>query len=151
MADKTSIENITIRNCKEDDFGTIIPLLNQLWPQRDFNLEAMKTVFFKGLKSKYQYYLLACLNDISVGFCSISIRMSLYAEGNLAHIDELVVDEKFRSLGIGKLFLDKAKSIAFERRCSKLELESALHRDEAHRFYEKHNFEKAGYVLSTDV
>jgi ribosomal protein S18 acetylase RimI-like enzyme len=151
MAHKTSIENITIRDCRENDFQSVIPLLQQLWPERKLNLVATHAVFLSSLKSEDFYYLVACLQDTMIGFCSISIRMSLYAEGNLAHIDELVVHEKFRSLGIGKLFLDAAKNIAMKRECQKLELESVLHRDDAHRFYQKNGFNKVGYVLSSDV
>ena len=151
MTNKTSIENIMIRDCTESDFDVVIQLLQQLWPERNLNLQALKSVFNVGLASLDQYYLLSLINGEATGFCSIGIRMSLYAEGNLAHIDELVVDESFRGMGIGKIFLEKAKIISKERGCEKIELESALHRDEAHRFYEKHGFEKAGFVLTTTV
>ena len=72
-----------------------------------------------------------------MGLYSIYIRNNLKAEGNLANIDEFVVDEIMRGQQIGKLLLEDAEAIASKNGCKSLELESSFHREDAHRFYIK--------------
>ncbi len=63
----------------------------------------------------------------------------------------MIVDEKHRRSGIGKLFMNRISEIARSKGCSKIELESAFPRVEAHAFYEKMGFEKRAYFFSKDV
>ena len=44
--------------------------------------------------------------DQIVGFCSLTIKNNLWQAGNLGHIDELVVDEKYRGQRIGIQLID---------------------------------------------
>jgi GNAT superfamily N-acetyltransferase len=52
-------------------------------------------------------------------------------------VEDLAVDPGRRSQGLGKGLLDAAKDWARERGASHLELDSALTRPDAHRFYER--------------
>ena len=70
------------------------------------------------------------------------------ASGNLGHIDELIVDKKFRGQGIGQSLLEKMTEIARENDCKRIELDSAFNRREAHVFYEKSGFENRAYLFS---
>jgi GNAT superfamily N-acetyltransferase len=57
--------------------------------------------------------------------------------GYRAWVEDLAVDPERRSQGVGKALLDAAKAWARERGATHLELDSALARTDAHRFYER--------------
>jgi GNAT superfamily N-acetyltransferase len=57
--------------------------------------------------------------------------------GYRAWVEDLAVDPARRSQGVGKALLDAAKDWARERGATHLELDSALARTDAHRFYER--------------
>ena len=137
-----------IRRCTLGDFDAILPLLRQLWPDKSIDSEASRQVFAKGVDSPFQEYICAVIDTRVVGFCSLSIKNNLWLEGNLGHVDELIVDESVRGQGIGKHLLDHITGLARERGCKRLELDSAFHRMGAHRFYEEHGFENRAYLFS---
>jgi GNAT superfamily N-acetyltransferase len=57
--------------------------------------------------------------------------------GYRAWVEDLAVDPEQRSQGVGKALLDAARAWARERGATHLELDSALARTDAHRFYER--------------
>jgi ribosomal protein S18 acetylase RimI-like enzyme len=56
------------------------------------------------------------------------------------HIHAVAVDEKYRSMGIGKQLLTKAKEIAKAKGYKKLSLFTYEENSKAHRFYEREGF-----------
>ena len=71
------------------------------------------------------------------GFCTIYLDILSVRFGQRAWVEDLAVAPDRRSLGIGKSVLDAAKTWARERGASHLELDSALARQDAHRFYDR--------------
>ena len=65
--------------------------------------------------------------------------------GYRAWVEDLAVQPDRRSQGVGKALLDAAKGWARERGASHLELDSALARTDAHRFYEREGAEYTSY------
>ena len=74
-----------------------------------------------------------------VGFCTAYQDMHSVRFGYRAWVEDLAVHPGRRSQGIGKALLDAAKAWARERGATHLELDSALARTDAHRFYEREN------------
>ncbi|SDL70147.1 Ribosomal protein S18 acetylase RimI [Daejeonella rubra] len=148
MSKKANADSILIRNSTPEDLDEVFSLLQQLWPNRQLNKELFGKAFLNSFDIEGHIIRLACSGNEVIGLCALSLRNNLYAQGTLANIDELVIDEKYRGKGIGKLMLDDVTSIARDKNCPFLELESAFHREDAHRFYEKEGFEKTGYFLS---
>jgi GNAT superfamily N-acetyltransferase len=56
-------------------------------------------------------------------------------------VDELVDDSDHRGQGIGSRLLIELMAQARQRECSRIELDSACHRKDVHRFYQRHGFE----------
>lgn len=81
--------------------------------------------------------LVAADGDALVGFCTGYQDMHSVRFGYRAWVEDLAVDPERRSEGIGKALLDAAKGWARERGATHLELDSAMNRPEAHRFYER--------------
>jgi GNAT superfamily N-acetyltransferase len=72
-----------------------------------------------------------------VGICSVYEDFESVRFGRRAWVEDLAVHPARRSVGIGKCLLDAAKDWARARGASRLELESAEARADAHRFYER--------------
>jgi GNAT superfamily N-acetyltransferase len=63
--------------------------------------------------------------------------------GRMLEVDDLVSADSARSKGYGKQLLNWCYDLARENGCSVVELDSAVHRADAHRFY----FRERMYVL----
>ncbi len=142
---------ISVRECAEDDFEPVLGLLRQLWPDRELDREALADTFLYNIERDDQHYLCAMHGDALVGFCSISVRKSLWGQGFLAYIDELVVEEASRGEGIGGMLLERALQLAKEDGCRRVELDSDFHREDAHRFYESHGFKGICIFFSKEI
>ncbi len=137
-----------IRTATPKDFDEIYNLLKQLWPVKKLNKNGLITVFSRGIGSQTDEYLCVEINDKVIGFCSLAIKNSLWQEGSIGYICEIVVELPFRNQGIGTTLLKSAIEAAKKKGCRRIELDSAFHREKAHRFYEKLGFEKRGYLFS---
>ena len=72
-----------------------------------------------------------------IGICTVYRDLHSVRFGHRAWVEDLAVDPRRRSLGIGRRLLDAAKDWARERGATHLELDSAESRTDAHRFYER--------------
>ena len=142
----------TVRRCRPEDFDGVVELLRQLWPDRPLDIVALRDVFRRGLESDRQAYLCAADADGKlVAFGSLSMRNSIWQQGWLANVDELVVDQASRGRGVGTAMLDRLADTAREMGCRQIELDSALHRKEAHAFYESRGFERISYLFTKSL
>ena len=140
--------NILYRECNINDFDKILPLFSQLWPERPLNETALKKVFAKGIRSVNQVYLCAVKAGKIVGFSSLTVNNNIWQQGNLGHIDEIIVDASNRGQGIGKELMHRAFRAARKMGCKKIELDSAHDRTDAHDFYKRIGFKNRALVFS---
>ena len=138
---------MNIRDCLESDFDMVLPLLRQLWPDTMIEMETQRRVFARALREPGIRYICAEDGGVIVGFLSLTSRESLYRQGRLAYLDEIVVEEGHRSRGVGAALLKQAEELAREAGCNLLELDSAFHRADAHRFYEREGYAKTGFTF----
>lgn len=71
-----------------------------------------------------------------VGLCSVYLDINSIRFGRRAWVEDMVVDPERRSQGIGRALLEAARRWALAHHASHLELDSAVARADAHRFYE---------------
>lgn len=143
--------NYKIRNCEAKDFETVFELLKQLWPDKKLNKSSLKVVFEQLLKSEKEEAICAEMNGNVIGFCTLAIRNSLWQESNITHICELVVDEAYRGKQVGTGLINSLCKKAKDNGCKKIELDSAFHREKAHKFYERMGFENRSYLFSKNL
>jgi glucosamine-phosphate N-acetyltransferase len=139
---------IPIRECKAEDFGSIVALLGQLWPGKPLDSVSLRRVYDRTLAADQQVYLCAVCNQQVVGFGSLAIKSNLWNEAFVGYVNEMVVDAAHRGRGIGTQILDHLISWARERGCNRIELDSAFHRKDAHTFYERQGFQCRAYLYS---
>ena len=83
-------------------------------------------------------------------YAGVAVQTNLYHKRHLFVFD-LVTDEKFRGQGYGKMMLEYLKDYAKMGMCEKIVLSSGLLRKDAHKFYEKYNFDKKSYVFIKNI
>jgi len=139
---------LLFRNCDMNDFDEIAKLLSQLWPHTDPGNPQLKSVYQSALNSPSQVYICAVYHERIIGFCSLTIKNNLWIQGNLGHVDELVIDGHYRGKGVGGQLLAAMTKIAAEKNCKRIELDSSFRRTKAHQFYMQRGFENRGYLFS---
>jgi GNAT superfamily N-acetyltransferase len=76
-----------------------------------------------------------------VGMTTLAIRYGINTDAPSARLVSVVVDEDFRSKGVGGRLIAEAERIAREAGCGRIEVTSGSHRERAHRFYERLGYE----------
>jgi glucosamine-phosphate N-acetyltransferase len=114
----------------------------------ELDYDKLLIVFKKALNSDNQRLIVGLIDNRIVGFCSLTIKNNLWQAGNLGHVDELVIDEKSHGQGIGRKLIDEITFHTKENDCKRIELDSAFHRKEAHKFYENLGYENREYLFS---
>ncbi len=85
-------------------------------------------------------YLVAEADGMAVGFLSCHGQLLLHHMGWAYEIQELFVEEAYRSAGIGKKLLEALEAILSEREYDVLEVTSNVKRTAAHKFYLQNGF-----------
>jgi GNAT superfamily N-acetyltransferase len=91
----------------------------------------------RAISSESAVVLIAVLEDWLVGLCTAYDELESVRFGRRVWVEDLAVHPNHRSRGIGKQLLDEAKRWAQARGASRLQLDSAEARTDAHRFYER--------------
>ena len=133
-----------IRNCNKADIRNIYDLICEL-EDKDFDYEKFKTIFDIKLNNNNCLYIVGIEDDTIIAFLSLNIDYQLHHTKKVGTIEELIVNEKYRSKGVGKILLDNAIEYAKTKNCEIVELTSNLTREKAHNFYIKNGFNKSSY------
>jgi GNAT superfamily N-acetyltransferase len=83
-----------------------------------------------------------------VGWIGVTHRDTLISSGR-ADVEGLVVEDEFRSNGIGEMLLESAEAWARRRNCTTLRVLSNTVRERAHEFYRRQGYDvlKTEYVF----
>ncbi|MDP3697593.1 MAG: GNAT family N-acetyltransferase [Candidatus Taylorbacteria bacterium] len=77
-----------------------------------------------------------------IGMASLYCYKALYAPGGVGRVEDVVIDERYRGKGLGKLIMQCLISLAKNRQLETLELTSNPQRVEANILYPKLGFNK---------
>ena len=133
-----------IRKIKIEDFDSVFELLNELYENKiEYSIFAQK--YKESLEDSDFYGIVAIENNKVVGVLISRVINRLAKKKNILFIDDLIVNEKCRNIGIGKLLIQTATAYAISKDCGALELTSMIQNINAHRFYENNGFEKRQY------
>ena len=88
--------------------------------------------------------LVAEHSDEIVGLVGAYMGHALEFDPTYGRLTGLVVDERWRGRGIGRLLMQEIEKRLRERGARMLMLTSGRHRTEAHRFYESIGYEMTG-------
>jgi N-acetylglutamate synthase-like GNAT family acetyltransferase len=94
--------------------------------------------------------LVATTDGMVIGLATVHIRYTINHEAPLGQLTLLVVDERVRARGIGRALVAAAEAWAREQGCKRFVVTTALHRNDAHAFYEKLGFKHTGRRYGKD-
>jgi GNAT superfamily N-acetyltransferase len=135
-----------VRHAMEKDVPRLLELYHQLALEPEKHREPPLYEALKVFRQMTQFpgcrLLVADDNGQVVGTASVAVLPALaHGTAPFAIAEYVVVDEKYRSKGIGKLLMQSAISVAKEAHCYKLTLTSDVRRERAHKFYKSLGFE----------
>ena len=94
---------------------------------------------------QHNYGQVAVFDDeICIGISGFWIGTKLWC-GKYLELDNIVVLEKYRSKGIGKLLFDFLYKKAVDHDCTMLSLDSYTHNFKAHKFFYNQGFSPKGF------
>ena len=136
----------TIRLAKETDIPCILELYKQLsMNPGDYKAAPIEECqrIFSDMTQVPGYSLLVAEEEGKVVGTTVLAILPGIAHGTspFAVVEYMVVDEKQRSKGIGRLLLEHCMKLAKEAGCYKIMLGSNKKRIDAHRFYRKAGYE----------
>ncbi len=144
---------ITIREATEKDIPCILELYRQLTittSPTEQNYSANLDVYQRAF-SKIKAFT-GCELLVAEEISEVVGTIVLIIVPNLSHkalpwaaVENVVVDERYRRQGIGRLLMDYATARAREAGCYKIQLISDKRRTEAHKFYRTLGYKASGH------
>lgn len=123
-------------------YGMICGLENRMMDRTDFDF-----IFTRNLQNEMIGYFVAMIGDRPVGMGSCHIQTLLHHVAFVGEIQEMYVEENFRSQKIGSKLMDHLVTFARSKGAIQLEVTSRDYREKAHRFYQNEDFEKSHVKL----
>ena len=137
--------DILINNLEKNDFQNYLHLMNQFRPiNKEISYESFCELYDKIFLSSEIY--VARLNGNIIGSIKVFYEQKFINNCALyAHVEDVIVDEKYRHLKIGSQLLDYVKKKAIEKDCFKCTLVCS---EEVSKFYINNQFEVRGVNMS---
>jgi GNAT superfamily N-acetyltransferase len=148
------MDRIEIRQANCEDLPSILGLYQQngIDDKEVLSIDEANDMLNKFKQyPNYAIYVATFENEV-VGTFALLIMDNLAHKGTPSGVvEDVVVDENFRSRGIGKKMMEFAIEKCRNQGCYKLMLSSNIKRDMAHRFYENLGFKKHGYSFLIEL
>ncbi|HVE32930.1 MAG TPA: GNAT family N-acetyltransferase [Gemmatimonadaceae bacterium] len=142
------MNEISIRDAEERDAPAIASLCGQLgYPTP---AEAVASRMDRLREGGQARVVVAVDGDSTVGLATIHLRHMINHEAPIGQLTLLVVDERVRGQGVGRLLVAESEAWARARGCKRFVVTTALRRTEAHAFYEKLGFVHTGRRYGKD-
>lgn len=121
---------ITIRECTAED----VPAIARLSQQLGYSITEEQTLQNINALRNNDHQVYVAVDDKVIGWMGLAYTISVESPP-VCLINGLIVDENYRSKGIGKMFIEKAKEWSIDKGVAGLRLRCNAKRTEAHRFY----------------
>ena len=145
------MNNLIIRNAKREDVKSIYTLINALakFEKEEHAVQiTVEELAEDGFGENPSYScIVAELEGSVVGFALYFIRYSTW-QGKTVYLEDFLVDENYRSKGIGKLLFEEMISIAQNLNVRQMSWQVLDWNEGAIRFYKKYEAEFADEWLN---
>lgn len=133
---------ITIRIIPAVEIFNIIPLM-QILGNFSVSEELLKERLQEMVQQNYE-----CLGvfdaETLIGVCGLWFQTRHYA-GKSVEMDHVIIDDAYRSHGIGKMLVEFVSDYAKKKSCNWVELNSYVHNFPSHKFFYNQGFVAKGY------
>ena len=155
------VNEIFIRKAQLEDLNIIQNLNNELFKLekenydstlvRDWPLSEDGKQYFEDLIINH-YVIVAIKDDKIVGYLAGSINeKGSYEEIQYGEINNMLVDNNFRGLGIGKLLIDKFKQYCKDNNINNLKVVASAKNIKAIEFYKNNGFNDFDITLTAEI
>lgn len=158
-------KEIKIRKAENGDIDYLISLFSQLIDYecqfyyflksfKDFNIQAitsLKKDFLNWIKDDEHNLLVATHENKIVGLIHGHIKDSYFYIGRILELEELVVDESFRHIGIAQLLYDKLIDWGKEKQTEEIHLNVFHTNNNAISFYKKNNLNQHSIKMNGKI
>jgi len=132
-----------LRHATEADAKHVVSLLAELgYPSTEADVHDR---FCHSLRSQTSCFLVAQSASDVIGLISAELVPYFPNGSTICRVTGLVVSSQHRGQGVGEKLLTGAADFAREHHCSGIEITSAEHRLEAHRFYQRLGFSRTSF------
>lgn len=135
-----------IREVTRSDEARVLELLAELWPEKEPDATTVGEVLEHYLaEPNYWCYGYDAEGNLKA-IVTVSFRWSLFDGGEVALIEDLVVEKGYRGRGIGKSLVGFVEArIAEGGGAGAIEVNSDLHREATHRFWERCGYSRLAF------
>jgi GNAT superfamily N-acetyltransferase len=134
---------VVLRRTTGADAKHVEPLLGELgYPSRAIDI---RDRLRRSLRSDGSCFLLAQSASEVVGLLSAELVPYFPSGSTICRVTGLVVSAHHRGQGVGEELLAGAADFARKHHCSGIEITSAEHRLDAHRFYQRLGFSRTSF------
>jgi PhnO protein len=130
-----------IRKANSADADTIYRFICAL-EEKQMGREGFDACYRHNITSSHNHYLLAEEKGEAIGFLSCQGQMLLHHAAWVYEIQELYVEDAWRSKGVGRQLLEALDAILSNVEYDVLEVSSNKRRTKAHGFYLQNGFEQ---------
>jgi GNAT superfamily N-acetyltransferase len=130
---------IKIRRATPNDSPNVFRLSQNLATSFKVNKIAFSKIYLEIIEEKNTSLFVAELKNEIIGYCLAFHHFAFYANGNVTWIEEIMVDEKHRSKGVGSQLIRETEELA-KLQGSKL---ISLATRRASDFYKKIGYEES--------
>jgi len=149
------MDNMLVRPASGKDIPVLLGLLYDLGrpkPQEDSDVEIFRKLVTKYVKDPDKKILVVELDDMKiVGMVSVMFLPRLNHSTLEMYIPELVVLEKYQNHGIGKKLINSCMTLAKEKKCHRIRLESGNQRKDSHQFYKHLGFQQSALSFTKNL
>ena len=136
------MNELEIRKITKNDYSDICSLYNN-----ELNIKISQSKFNERAKhilekNNHDIFVALCSENV-VGFIAVEKAMAI--ECDYIKINGIAVKENYQGQGIGSHLIAYAEHYAKEQNIDLIILNSSIHREKAHMFYEKLGFSKSSY------
>lgn len=136
------LQKVSIRPGEPKDVGAVLNLIRQLaiFERAENEVEISEAILLKdgfGEKPLFEFFVAEWKQNI-VGLALYYTKYSTW-KGACIYLEDLIVDEKHRNLGIGQALFDAVKHTAQQRNAGRMEWQVLNWNESAIAFYQKQN------------
>lgn len=146
--DTATTRSIQVRDAGADDAEAVARLCAQLgYPSSAAAMPGRLSRLAAGGMARA---LVATQGTDVIGLATVHLRQALNHAAPLAQLSLLVVDHRIRGKGVGRTLVGAVEAWAREQGCRRIIVTTALHRSEAHAFYERIGYAHTGRRYGKD-
>lgn len=135
-------KSISFRWMTPNDNDTILNFAGNL--NRDVTRQRLKKYLEEMWQTGFKCAGAFLSDGTCAGICGVWIGTKFYC-GRYLELDDFIIDDRFRSDGIGHDFMSWLESYAKEQGCNTIMLDAFAANTRSHKFYYREGYEIKGY------